>query len=632
MKSAKRLDIQALRGIAVGLVVLDHLGLEPFRNGFLGVDVFFVISGFVIASKLSRDLDAGSFTFVDFYWSRAKRLLPAAMVTYLLTIFGAIWFLSALEMAGLTSQVIGALTFTANIVLWKQVDYFDIAAISKPLLHTWSLAVEEQYYIVFPALLLVVRRRYWLPVMAGLGVASLVACLWYVRIDRPAAFYLLPFRAWELLIGVVGALLYDRQWVRSKWMAIAAWPSLLILFAVGTTVQTGGYHPGGDAILICAATFVLLMQRDSPLKAKLVRPLVKLGDWSYSLYLVHWPIIVFATSAIMRDVSPFDLSIMLALSLLAAMGLHYSIELPIWKSKLPLSWGKIAAAVMASGALVAAQSASANYGPDIAEIAYANRRNVGLGEKCAYVRFEPRPECQTGTTPSIMVWGDSFAMHLVAGLVNETTKPVIQATRSSCAPFYDIAINAASAPDTAQAANGCADFNRSVIEYLKRMPSIKTVILAGNYESYFTGAPLWVRQPDGKMSLSKVDSDVVTRHFVRGLTAIGMKDRRVIVFGPPPPSRGACAERRSIGKIVIGANPNCATDRSWVDSKLARAKAFWVTVSKYAEEASFLPALCDERFCQTVIDGVPLYRDGAHLSYEGSKKALHAMNAKQYVE
>ena len=151
-----RTDIQALRGIAVGVVLLDHFKIGPFHQGYLGVDIFFVISGFLITRILVREIDAGTFSFADFYSRRAKRILPAAYAVILLTSIASAWLLDSIEMASLTKQVWGAVTYTINFVLWSQVGYFDVSAGLKPLLHLWSLAVEEQFYILFPMLLVIV--------------------------------------------------------------------------------------------------------------------------------------------------------------------------------------------------------------------------------------------------------------------------------------------------------------------------------------------------------------------------------------------------------------------------------------------------------------------------------------------
>ncbi|MDG2571002.1 acyltransferase, partial [Vibrio parahaemolyticus] len=171
-----RADIQALRGIAVLLVVIYHANVGLFPAGYLGVDIFFVISGFLITGLIKTHLEEGRFSFREFYYRRAKRLLPAAYTVIALTTIAAPFFLSDIGLQEFKFQVLGAITFTGNIALWLQSDYFAQAAETKPLLHVWSLAIEEQYYLLLPAFLLATPARLWLRVVGLLLVISLALC------------------------------------------------------------------------------------------------------------------------------------------------------------------------------------------------------------------------------------------------------------------------------------------------------------------------------------------------------------------------------------------------------------------------------------------------------------------------
>lgn len=157
-----RIDIQALRGLAVLLVVLYHVKIGSVTGGYLGVDVFFVISGYLITTLVASGIERGDFRLTDFYFRRAKRLLPAAYVTFAITAILAPWFLNQQELRDFMTQIIGAVTFTGNFVLWQQTGYFEGAGDLKPLLHVWSLAIEEQYYFLLPAALLFIKPSRWL--------------------------------------------------------------------------------------------------------------------------------------------------------------------------------------------------------------------------------------------------------------------------------------------------------------------------------------------------------------------------------------------------------------------------------------------------------------------------------------
>ena len=188
-----RIDIQALRGLAILLVLLHHGRLLPWlKAGHLGVDVFFVVSGYLITGILQRALAEGTFTFAGFYFRRTKRLLPAAYVTFAVTALLSALFLTRPETRDFTWQLLGAVTFTGNIALWMQTGYFEGAAHLKPLLHVWSLSIEEQYYLLLPAALVFTPRRFWKLGMLALVAGSVVLCFALLPSKPGAVFYLLP--------------------------------------------------------------------------------------------------------------------------------------------------------------------------------------------------------------------------------------------------------------------------------------------------------------------------------------------------------------------------------------------------------------------------------------------------------
>jgi peptidoglycan/LPS O-acetylase OafA/YrhL len=302
----KRFDIQFLRGVAVLVVVLFHAVGEAFPRGYLGVDIFFVISGFLITTIILRDLAAGRFSFTGFYLRRARRLLPASFATLIGSTALALVLLTSSQLRDYMAQLLGTLTFSANFVLAQQTDYFADAAEMKPLLHTWSLSLEEQFYFLTPLVLWLtpLRSRPWI-LLAG-TVASLALCLalasgsplipWPPQFQLKLAFFMLPARAWELLLGALCGWLM----LRKPGLALPRWlkfVGLAALFA-GCMVGFDDIHPRGDSLVVTSATALLLLGDDRWLPANLFTRLVTtIGDWSYSLYLVHWPLFSFAIIA-----------------------------------------------------------------------------------------------------------------------------------------------------------------------------------------------------------------------------------------------------------------------------------------------------------------------------------------------
>jgi peptidoglycan/LPS O-acetylase OafA/YrhL len=203
-----RREIDGLRALAVLPVILFHAGFETFSGGFVGVDVFFVISGYLITTIILTELEQGKFSLINFYGRRALRILPALFLVMLVCIQFAWFWLLPSDMKGFSQSLVTVSVFASNILFWRKSGYFDTASELKPLLHTWSLAVEEQYYILFPLFLMLFwgRGKRWMLVTLGLvSIASLAVAQWAAYAKPAVAFYLLPTRAWELLIGALAA-------------------------------------------------------------------------------------------------------------------------------------------------------------------------------------------------------------------------------------------------------------------------------------------------------------------------------------------------------------------------------------------------------------------------------------------
>ena len=262
-----RTDIQALRGFAVLVVLFYHARIGSIKGGYLGVDVFFVISGFLITSLIVRSLTDGSFSFYGFYYRRAKRLLPAAYATFFVTAVLAPIFLTEIELKDFWRQLIASVLLVGNFELWQQTGYFEGAAETKPLLHVWSLAVEEQFYLILPAALFFLPRRAWLPGALLVCALSLILCIVSGPVWPSANFYLLPTRAWELAIGAVGALAFISPHAH-KFCSYLLFPAIAALLAVHF-FPFGGNHPGLDAIIVCISTLVIIIAKSALLERAL---------------------------------------------------------------------------------------------------------------------------------------------------------------------------------------------------------------------------------------------------------------------------------------------------------------------------------------------------------------------------
>ena len=336
-----RPEIDGLRAIAVAAVILFHAGFALFSGGFVGVDVFFVISGFLITSIIVEELKTGRFSVLRFYERRARRILPALFMVMAACIPFAYRLLSPDDLKDFAQSLAAICLFASNVLFWGESGYFDTQAELKPLLHTWSLAVEEQFYVVFPLLLLAawrLGRGVLLSLIGAIAVVSLFLSVDEVRNFPSAAFYLLPSRAWQLLVGALASFVADR-WqaadVRQSAVRLAheavGWGGMAMIVLALFLFDERTPFPGLNAALPTLGTALVLLgasDRTSVGRMLAWRPLVGLGLISYSAYLWHQPLFAFTKHALLADL-PTDLAIVLcaATIVLACLSWRY-IEQP----------------------------------------------------------------------------------------------------------------------------------------------------------------------------------------------------------------------------------------------------------------------------------------------------------------
>ena len=352
-----RTDIDGLRAVAVGGVVLFHAFPTLLTGGFIGVDVFFVLSGFLITAIIRSDAEAGTFSIGGFYERRFRRILPALLAMVVVTSLAAIAILPPSELRNYGNSLGGVGLFVSNIVFWKDSGYFDTASADKPLLHTWSLAVEEQFYIVWPivaAALVRMGRRRLLAGFVWVTVAlSLLAAIIAVRYAPSQAFYLLPYRAWELGMGALlatGAVPSLRtRWSRegSGWVGLALIVVPMLVYSEATP------FPGLAALPPCLGALLILHagQGAETRVGRMLswRPMLFVGLVSYSFYLWHWPLLVLPRIALNRPLTPVEATLAVAVALgLAALSLRY-VEKPFrGRGTIALSQRKVLVASVAA--------------------------------------------------------------------------------------------------------------------------------------------------------------------------------------------------------------------------------------------------------------------------------------------
>ncbi|OOY21205.1 hypothetical protein BMI86_01080 [Thioclava sp. DLFJ5-1] len=632
-----RRDIQVLRALAVGMVVLYHAEL-PLAAGYLGVDIFFVISGYLITGMIARALAEGRFSLRTFYLSRAKRLLPAAFAVYLATAVAALWLLSQAEMARFLDTLGAALSFTSNIALWRSVNYFTAGAQLNPLLHSWSLSLEEQFYLVTPLAMLIIPRRHWPLLLLGALAISLAGCLVLAPRSPVASFFLLPTRAWELMAGAVVMLFEPRIERRAgRWLRLLSPLALAVLLAVCAIAPGAGWgsvHPGLDAVIVVGATALVIAARPPWMNGShwVMRPLLWLGGISYALYLVHWPLFALTRNAWLDAPLPLWLRLsLIAVSLGLAHLLHIGIERPLHSAPLP-SWPR--AAGLALGGTVAlwliALALPGLRTPPRDYLALG-AANTGIAPGCDFTgAFDPEALCTTGPRPTTFLWGDSYAMHLAATLPPEIG-PVAQATKSACATVLGLSQIQPEVGQDAIWGEGCIRSNAEIVAYLQAHPEITRVVISSPVAQILGSEPQGLAMERGRII-------PVAMSFPRGraalhaaVQAIARPDRQIVVVSPPP-SVGtnffACRERAESGLFRFGPRARCEMRQT--EARAYRAQAFAALDGLEEIEGvrvlDLIGVLCPNDTCPLEEAGTPLYRDAGHLSIQGAQ-ALGARDA-----
>lgn len=617
-----RTDIQVLRGLAVLVVMMYHAGFPLVENGYLGVDIFFVISGFLITRIILADIEKGCFSFREFYFRRARRLLPAAFTVFLFTALASAFFLSSPALWSLLAQLLASMTFMANIFFWQETNYFAGAADLMPLLHIWSLSLEEQFYFVLPLLLVKSGKSFRLKLLLMLAFASLLFCNWLVMHDAPAAFFLLPSRAWELLLGSILATgMMPVVTNKNAGNFLGVFCICLIILALA--IDFGHEHPRYNAMAVCFSTFMLIWLNSGFLSCGIhVRAMAKVGDISYSLYLVHWPLMAIARNLwVDGEVPPIIYFMLFAISFPLAVVLYKFIEQPY---RLRMQSRRRVLALLLPLMLVAIflpVAASIYWSMALTQKNWALLRapNFGFAPACDYKKpFFWNESCSNSEKPDVLVWGDSYAMHLVPGILNAIPgHGLAQATRNSCAPNLHIAqVNEMYNTSWAES---CKVFNRSVIEYI-RENRVGHVILAARFNR-LEGDFLY---DDGEVG--RVDSEQLFATYAKTLDAVRKAGAEPLIVAPPPvdgSNVGECIERLATGRLFITSNlqSGCRISRPLAEQYQQKLVSLLLELESEKQVKIIWPSavLCDAGHCEVELDGIPLYRDDGHYSIRGSQ-------------
>ena len=582
-------------------------------GGYVGVDVFFVISGYVITAKLVHEIEANRFSIPRFYAQRFRRIMPALVAVILASYVAALVLFLPSTMDGFSSSVIATALSVSNIYFWRNSGYFDIASLDKPLLHTWSLSVEEQFYVIIPiALYLLYRmsRRIALIGFVTISLCSLALSIFLTTRGPTANFYLLPTRAWELLIGSI-LVLARLQSTKSRWLnEILGAVGLGAIFVAALRYSDTTAFPGIAALLPTLGAALIIQSGGGKTIVERVlswRPFVWIGLISYSLYLVHWPIIIFSRYFLMRNFKIWESGIIVAVSIGLAYLSWRFIEKPFRFGSYLKSDRRTVAASLAVLAGVAAlgfvgvrtngyqsRFAAAGLPQDI--VGPTGTWKVGhcfLRDNQAASDWQGDSCVRTsGARPNALLWGDSFAAHYIPGILQDEarlTHNIVQYTFMGCPPILSY---------HSYARPGCAEFNTRAFDVIEKY-HVDTVVMSARW-------------------------DVLKQHGLSGLreTVDRLRSKGITVF-------------------VIGQSPVFDFDVGVLDyrhanlSKKTGTAAWYLsalaagdsTVQETSSPATFIDPLstfCRDQVCSYKTRRGLLFADYGHLSVIGSDAAVES--------
>ncbi|WP_165190603.1 acyltransferase family protein [Caulobacter soli] len=647
-----RPDIDGLRALAVAAIVIHHAFPAALPGGFVGVDVFFVISGFLITRILVETRDAGSFSWGGFYLRRARRIVPAYVLVTLVAVALAAW----IEMPRLLAQTGAASAasglFLANVLAAQSPGYFAPAAQQNPLLHLWSLGVEEQFYLVWPALIALLSLGWLRTARTGLALALLAASLVLAQAlvasgGGVVAFFHLPTRAWEFLAGGVLALGLVRPPADRRVAGLAAACGLLAIAWSLVALNETSPFPGLGAVPAClgAALLVWAGQGQAPAALALLRapPVVGLGRISYSLYLWHWPLLVLAADVAQQPLTILQRLGVVAASVSLAVVTWRFVEQPFRRGPVDRPWRRLGAILpllllplAAGAALFLTHGWPQRLSPSARALADLERTDVNPARKICFEAIKPADphRCRFGAGAGsdgaeVLVWGDSHADAVTPGVVvwaGARGWSVREAARGGCPPLVGLRVRMYGQRD-----RGCAAFADRTLGRALADPRLKLVVLAARWPLYRDDPPFY------DVDSPRVSVDLLSRPGARpdlsaALTAtldtIARRRPavRALVIGPVPELTLAPPECLAQQRQLGGRPEICA--RVDAGPSLARAMPAEAWIRAAVEDRSGVVAvyptetLCQDGGCTGVIDGRPVYFDDDHLSASGARRLV----------
>jgi peptidoglycan/LPS O-acetylase OafA/YrhL len=638
-----RPDVDGLRAVAILAVVFYHIFPTVLTGGFVGVDVFFVISGFLISRIIFKGIKAEKFSFLQFYSNRIRRIFPALLLMLVASYICGWFILLPDDFKVIGRHTLAGLAFVQNFVLMREAGYFDTASELKPLMHLWSLAIEEQFYLIYPVLLVAMTRmkRSWLVGLASIAFISFAINVYDIHTDVVRSFFSPESRFWEMSFGGMLAwfsgrgLTYETTAVKSRLLrkSIASACGLFFILVAAVLFDHATPFPGWFALLPVSGAVLLIYAGPLSIVNRFVlsnRVMVGIGLISYPLYLWHWPLLAYVRIFESKAPSLEVRIVVLLLSFLFAWLTYRFLESKLKqianKNRVVQILVGVAVVVAAIGFMTDRQD-----GFEFRSVA-DSKRSILQNLKWPWetsncdVKFKISPCLQSSEHPGILVLGDSHSNHLYPGLSSIAPSGVFAA--GACAPIEGVSIRV----QKNQERHPCAtvDTLKQGLELLEQAPSAKTVLLAGFWRPALSGEILNQREREmwGRVHLeSKYPEEkdlpnetLVLNGLVRSVQKLREAHRRVVVLRD---TFDLADELPEFCRLQSRSMPNdCSISRSEVlQRRRPEDKLVAALTEKFPdlEVVDPIDLFCDADRCFLMRGGHLYYRDQHHLSAEGSR-------------
>jgi peptidoglycan/LPS O-acetylase OafA/YrhL len=643
---AYRPDIDGLRAIAVLSVVFFHASIPWVSGGYVGVDIFFVISGYLITSLILKDIERNSFSFLKFYLRRAKRIFPALIVVLVATTVAGWFILFPEEFKKFGRSLTATTLFGSNFYFAQDVGYFSAPAIEKPLLHTWSLAIEEQFYILFPAALMFFLPRLgrWKMVLALSAVAlcSLAIAEFLVRQASEIAFFMPHVRAWELLLGGLVALQQARIRLGHLTALLVSVMGIGAIVLAVTMMKPTTPFPGVNAVMPCLGAAMLLLaggKARTPVQVLLsLSPTIFVGRISYSLYLWHWPLFSLATYHLNRSPDVAETSALVGASVVLATLSWRLVEQPIRTGMLgftnPLRGIMIASTPLAPLAViglifVVTKGLPSRLPAEVAKAYQQSRTKPAFLRKC-YSAAQDDQRCRFGVPPKdgsydIVMWGDSHAHHFVPAFAKIAEIAGLsgwEITPSACAPLLGVTVlnkNRTQRKD-------CDNNDNVIKQFIQANKNLKVIVIAAKWSAYngldggITSEEYLTNNSEQEISVNN-SRHIMAEELRKTINYFRAQGLYVVVFGQvpqfsSPPIR--CNLRKMLDPAYAS---DCSVSLETQRSYIGYANDVIAHLNEAPQLTRIFPYefLCDAVSCRSFADGTFLYRDADHLTPQGAE-------------